>query len=133
MNNNNIFKDKVYRHIKRIMGFIDTDIASPTFGCCDRNYWHYKIIDYYNARYQELSLILAFFYKDKDSYLYKNENLLKLIKGIIDFWIKNLNKNGSVNEVYPFEQSFCATSFGAYIITEVLELLDLEEEKQKYK
>ncbi len=131
--NNKIFKEKVDKHLKRIIGFVDVDSNSPTFGCADRNYWHYKLNDYYNARYQELALILAFTYLERESFLYKNDNLLKLIKGVINFWFKGLNKNGSVNEIYPHEQSFCATSFSAYVITDTLELLELEEEKQKYK
>lgn len=128
-----IFKQKAFRHSKRIIGFIDNDIKSPTFGCADRNYWHYKIIDYHNARYQEVALFLAFFYLNKEGFLYKNENLLALIKGVINFWFKNLNKNGSVNEVYPYEQSFCATSFTAYIITETILLLDLMDIAKEYE
>jgi len=128
-----IFKEKVYKHIRRIIGFIDTDENSPTFGCADRYYWHYKLKDYYNARFQEVSLVLAFFYLDKDAYLYKNEKLFGLIRGVINFYIKNLNRNGSVNEIFPHEQSFCATSFSAYIITETLNLLNLDNEKKKYK
>lgn len=130
---NLIFKEKAFKHIKRVIGFIDNDITSPTFGCADRNYWHYKIIDYYNARHQETCLVLAFFYLDKDGFLYKNEKMLNLIRGVIEFWLKNLNKNGSVNEVYPYEQSFCATSFTAYIITETIFLLNLKEIKEIYR
>lgn len=131
--NNIIFKKKAYNHIKRIIGFIDNDVNSTTFGCADRNYWHYKINDYYNARYQESCFTLTFFYLDKDSFLYKNEKLLVLIKSIIYFWLKNLNKKGSVNEVYPYEQSFCATSFTTYIVTEAIILLNLNEMVDKYK
>lgn len=58
---NDIFKDKAYKHTKRIIGFIDKESESPTFGCADRAYWHYKTIDYFNARYQEAILILTFF------------------------------------------------------------------------
>ena len=70
--NNEIFKRKAYKHIKRIIGFIDTDPASITFGCADRNFWHYKLNDCSNARYQEACLILAFAYSDKNCFLYKN-------------------------------------------------------------
>jgi hypothetical protein len=123
-----IFRKKSNNHLKRLIGFIDNDPKSETFGCADRNYWHYKNHDYNNARYQEAALALAFFYLDKDCFLYKNERLLNLIKGVIGFWAKNLNSNGSVNEIYPHEQSFCATSFSAYVITEAIELLKLEDE-----
>ncbi|MFH1255399.1 MAG: hypothetical protein V1667_02945 [bacterium] len=121
-----IFKQKPDKHLKRILGFIDADADSKTFGCCDRNYWHYKLNDYSNARYQEACLILAFAYSDENCFLRKNDKALNLIKAIINFWLEKSNKNGSVDEIYPYEQSFCATAFGAYIIIETIELLGLE-------
>lgn len=121
-----IFKQKFNRHLKRILGFIDADAGSKTYGCCDRNYWHYKLNDYSNARYQEACLILAFAYLDESCFLHKNGKILNLIKAIINFWFEKTNKNGSANEIYPYEQSFCATAFGAYIISETIELLGLE-------
>lgn len=130
---NDIFKEKAFKHIKRIIGFIDNDNNSPTFGCADRYYWHYKLNDYHNSRFQESALTLSFFYSDNESFLYRNDKLLNLIRRVIKFWIENINKNGSVNEIYPHEQSFCATAFTAYIITETLELLGLKEEIIKYK
>jgi len=131
-----IFKQKSNKHLRRVIGFIDTDPNSKTFGCCDRNYWHYKLNDYANARYQELCLILAFNYLDRESEFYQNEKILDLIRGVINFWFKKTNRNGSVNEIYPYEQSFCATAFGAYMITETLGLLKIsidEELKKKLK
>jgi len=131
--NNEIFKRKAYKHIKRIIGFIDTDPASITFGCADRNFWHYKLNDCSNARYQEACLILAFAYSDKNCFLYKNDKLLGLIKVMINFWLIKSNRNGSVDEVYPYEQSFCATAFGAYIISETIELLNLKTDEWRIK
>lgn len=132
--NKDILKDQVYNQFKRIIGFVNVDPASQTFGCADRYYWHYKLHDYYNARFQESSLILTFVYLDKKHQLFQNDKLLQLIKGIINFWLNNLNRNGSVNEIYPFEQSFCATSFSSYIITESILLLNMElTEEQKNK
>jgi hypothetical protein len=123
---NTIYKDKVFRHVKRIIGFIDNDVNSRTFGCADRHYWHYKLNDYCNSRFQESCFVLACYYSDKDSVLYKNKKLLGLIKGVINFWCNSQNKNGSVNEIFPHEQSFCATSFSSYIISETLEYLRID-------
>jgi len=130
---NPIFKNLVFKHLKRIIGFIDVDKTSPTFGCADRNFWHYKLNDYSSARYQEACLILAFAYSDKDCFLYKNDKLLDLIKAMINFWLIKSHSNGSVDEVYPYEQSFCATAFGAYIISETIELLNLEIDEWRIK
>jgi len=128
---NIIFKEKVKRHVKRMIGFTDVEQESETFGCADRGFWHYKLNDYSNARMQELCLILAFCHQDREGEFYKNGKLLELIEGVIDFWIKKRNKNGSVNEIFPHEQSFCATAFSTFIITETIELLDLDKEKYR--
>jgi hypothetical protein len=122
-----VFKNIPFGHIKRIIGFIDSDPGSATFGCADRYYWHYKLNDYANARFQECSLALAFFYLDKGSFLYSNQKLLELINGAILYWTKERHQNGSVDEIYPQEQSFCATAFGLYIITETIGLLKSDE------
>ena len=49
-------------------------------------------------------MVFAFFYLDKNSFLYKNEKFLNLIKAIISFWIADRNRNSSVNEIFPYER-----------------------------
>lgn len=127
------FRTIPFQQVKRIIGFIDTEPQSPTFGCADRYYWHYKLHDYHNARMQEACLLLAFFYLDKGADLCQNEKLFNLIKGVIGFWAKNLNQNGSVNEIFPHEQSFCASAFSLYAVTETIGLLDLKAEKETHQ
>jgi len=127
-----IFKNKSFRHLKRIIGFIDTDPQSPTFGCADRYYWHYKLHDFPNARFQEACLAFAFAYNDSTHFLYKNAKLKNLLNAVIGFWLKARNRDGSVNEAYPREHSFCATAFGLFIITETMEILGQKEISEKY-
>ena len=40
------FQNYADRQVARILTQMDRDPQSPTFGCFDRNYWHYKIRDY---------------------------------------------------------------------------------------
>lgn len=42
------------------------------------------------------------------------------VQAMLDFWLSWQNKDGSVNEVYPYERSFCATSFSTLAVTECL-------------
>jgi hypothetical protein len=42
---------------------------------------------------------------------------------MVDFWIQNRNRNGSSNEWFKNEQSFCATSMGLHAVGEALYLL----------
>ena len=41
----------------------------------------------------------------------------------IRFWADSLHRDGSGDEVYPFERSFCATAFSACAATEALLLI----------
>lgn len=121
-----IYKKIVLSQVPRILGFGDRAQHSRTFGCFDRYYWHYKLIDFPNARFQEVVLLLALLYKENfEGNIYSaNDRILEWILGAMEFWIQNRNRNGSVNEAYPYECSFCATSFTTYAIAEGLISVD---------
>ena len=74
----NPYKQIILLEVPKILSLLDRDEDSPTYGCFDRNFWHYKLNDYSNARMQEVCLILAFCHQDKEGEFYKNE------KGKID-------------------------------------------------
>ncbi len=119
MANLNIFKEIAARQAFRILSLCDRYKESSTFGCFDRNYWHYKIIDLPNARYQEAILYLTILYANNiEPQIYRNRKLFEFIKGALAFWGDIQNKDGSFNEVYPYERSFCATAFSTYAATE---------------
>ncbi|MCE3233924.1 MAG: hypothetical protein K0Q50_104 [Vampirovibrio sp.] len=123
-----VFSHLALLQAPRILGLCDREPASRTFGCCDRNYWHYRLLDLPNARLQEVCWYLALLYKypfkGENGRFYQNPRLVTWIQGMLDFWLKHRNGDGSVNEVYPFERSFCATSFSTLSVTESLLLLD---------
>jgi len=122
----NIYKNIALSQVPRILGFGDRDKRSKTFGCFDRMYWHYRLIDISDARFQEVSLLLALLYSNvfEGNIYYKNSNLLDWIEGIIQFWGKHRNKDGSVNELYPNERSYCSTAFSTYSVCESLLTLE---------
>jgi hypothetical protein len=116
--------------VPRILGFIDRDSKSNTYGCCDRYFWQYKLTDFSNARFQEACLLLTLLHENNfdGNIYYKNKKVLEWILAIIDFWLKKLNKDGSAIEVYPYERSFCATSFSTFTVSESLLLLSVSDE-----
>jgi hypothetical protein len=123
--NPDVFNRVALLQIPRVLGLCDRLPTSPTFGCCDRNYWHYRLLDIPNARLQEVCWLLALLYTVpfETSRYYQNPQLLIWVQGMLDFWARTRNTDGSVNEVYPFERSFCATSFSTLAVTESLLLL----------
>ncbi len=48
--------------IPRVLGLCDRQANSATYGCCDRHHWHYRAIDFPNARLQEAGWLFALAY-----------------------------------------------------------------------
>ncbi|MBW1766770.1 MAG: hypothetical protein JRJ65_06920 [Deltaproteobacteria bacterium] len=123
--NKDIFKKCALLTVPRVLGFCDRDRASKTYGCCDRYYWHYKLHDYYNARLQEAAYLFALAHEldDEENDFYHKKKLLTWARQAVRFWLVKRNRDGSVNETYPYERSFCATGFGLFIILSTLDIL----------
>ncbi len=123
-----ILYKKVYSEgIRRLLSLLDRDLGSLTYGCFDRQYWHYRIVsDFASAVYQNGVLALALVYKNRcseDNFCYKNKKIAEYITAALRFWVRIQNKDGSFNEWYPNEHSFVATAFTAYAVSETMLIL----------
>jgi hypothetical protein len=109
----------------RVFGLCDRRDGSPSFGCCDRMHWHYRITDFANARMQEAGLLFSLAYAAPlaGNRFHGQERLRNWIRAIWNFWLDHRNSDGSVIEVYPYERSNCATSFTAACFVESVGLL----------
>jgi hypothetical protein len=96
-----------------------------TAGCCDRNFWHYRLSDIANARFQEIGLLVALAYVTEApaNPFSGRHRLAELAHWIWRFWLSRRNRDGSSVEVYPNERSFCATSFSASSFVHTVGLL----------
>ncbi|MEM3126727.1 MAG: hypothetical protein QW331_01510 [Candidatus Woesearchaeota archaeon] len=128
----NVYQHGILCNIKRLLSLEDRNVGSPTYGCFDRSYWHYKQTDFACARSQEAVLTLAYIYSIpfKDNIYYKNPNIKEWILAGIKFWTQIQNKNGSFNEWYPDESSYVATAFSAFAISEALIAINEKPEKE---
>lgn len=123
------YLNEVVNLMPRVLSLLDRNSFSPTYGCFDRDYWHYKIIkDYPSSIFQQGILSLALLYKNDFSgnIYYKNENILEWIKAGLLFWSKIQNMDGSFNEWFPNEHSHVATAFTSYAVSETILLLESE-------
>lgn len=125
---NNFYEEFIFNNLRRLLTQIDRDSDSPTFGSCDRNYWHYKIRDFSSAILQQSALTLTIInnLNFSGNVYYKNTKINKLIYGIIHFWSKIQLKDGSFNEYYPNEHAFPPTAFSLFAISETYRRLELE-------
>lgn len=110
------------RQVPRAMGLVDRDAPSPTAGCADRYYWHYKLHDAANARAQEACelLALAFLYRHPSNVFFGSDRVRGWAMSAVRFWENLRRGDGSFDEVYPFERSFCATAFSTLHASETL-------------
>src|SRR5436853_5667130 len=49
-------------YIPRILASVDRNSFGPTYGCCDRQFWHYRTAAFPSEMYQEAALPLALAY-----------------------------------------------------------------------
>lgn len=117
-------KETVLMITPRILGFVNRNRESETYGCADRYFWHYRIYDFSNARFQECCLLLTLLYLNdfEENIYFRKNKIFEWLLGIISFWCLR-NRKGFLEEVYPYERSFCATAFSFYAVTESLLLL----------
>ncbi len=123
----NCFRDVGLSQLPRILGLMDRQPSSDTYGCVDRPFWHYKTTDFSNARMQEACLVLtmAFLIDDLHNRFYQREEMKEWALAAIKFWVKKRHGDGSTDESYPFEHHFCSTAFTLYSVTETLLRLNL--------
>jgi hypothetical protein len=121
----NIYADVAFSQSARILGLIDRKQDSRTFGCCFPYYWKYKLVDFNNLKLQEYILFLSLAYdiEHKNNLLYRSSYCIKICRGICEYWMARGNRNGSASELYPHENSLCATAFGTLAILMSLWLL----------
>lgn len=111
----------------RILTNLDRDKDSPTYGCFDRNFWHYKVHDYSSAILQQCSLTLALLYLNQFSgnIYFNNKNIRQYSIAGVNFCYKIQNRDGSFPEYWKWESSIPSTAFTLYSICETCDLLGL--------
>lgn len=118
--------------IPRILTNLDRDKDSPTYGCYDRNFWHYKVHDYSSAILQQCSLTLALVYLNQfcGNIYYNNKMIRQYSIAGINFCYKIQNRDGSFAEYWKGESSIPSTAFTLYSLCETCDLLGLKPDAE---
>lgn len=116
---------EVVGQIPRLLGLLDRNVLSHTCGCFDRQYWHYKAIDFPCARMQEAVLTLSLLYRieHQANPYYHCPLLLEWIRAALAFWAGMQHRDGTFSEWYPGEKSYVATAFSTFAASEALLLM----------
>jgi hypothetical protein len=112
--------------LPRLLGLVDRDPYSATYGSCDRNYWMYKISDFSSGILQQTSLTFALIYKNRDVLMKHRSEINNIDFDFMEYYKEisiSINRftlkkisNGSLDEYYPGERSFPATAFTSYAL-----------------
>tara|TARA_R110001599_G_scaffold96554_4_gene249646 strand:- start:1818 stop:3458 length:1641 start_codon:yes stop_codon:yes gene_type:complete len=105
---------------KRILTQLDRDPDSPTYGCFDRNYWHYKIRDFPSGILQQGLFVLEYLRKYDDEKLISKDTAYAWSLAAINAFSAQVRKGGKVDEYFPWEDSYPAAAFGIYSVCKVL-------------
>ena len=116
--------------IPKLLTLLDRMPVSPTFGCFDRAYWHYRLIDFPSGMSQEFVLPLALAWSlDLPDNPYRAAPALRSwIEAGIRFAAGSAHPDGSCDDYYPFERATGAAAFSLFAILEAADLIDLRDD-----
>jgi hypothetical protein len=104
----NYYLTQSLSQVPRLLGLLDRNPLSTTFGSFHRNFWLHRTSDFSSHIYQLGFHSLAILYNSNDSKnnYYQNKEILNLCEAGILFLINNQNKDGSFDEWYPYEHGW---------------------------
>ncbi len=124
-----LYLKEALRYVPHLMEIADRNLLSPTFGCFDRAYWHYRTADFPSGMFQEAVLPLALLYQLEHPLnpLFKKERIRELVIGGIEFAIRSAHADGSCDDYFPYERAAGAAAFSLFACTEAARLLRLDK------
>ena len=130
---NNLFAKIAIDQIPKILTLLDRNQHSPTYGCFDRNYWHYKIIDFPSGMAQEFVLPLALAYSlDIPGNPYYRERILRdWVHAGIRFAAQSAHSDGSCDDYFPYERAGGAAAFSLLACLYSYELMQFDDAELK--
>lgn len=126
----NLYTSTALPYIPRILHLIDQNPYSPTYGCFDRAFWHYRTMDFPCGMSQEmvLPIALSFARKYPGNKYYQTERLRELSEAAIRYMIKSSHKDGTCDDYFPFERAMGALVFSLYAASEAYQVIGMKDD-----
>lgn len=121
------FAHEALRWIPKILTLQDRNRLSPTYGCFDRNFWQYKIIDFPSGMSQEFVYPLALAW-DMDlpgNPFYKQDAIREWAEAGMVYAAASAHADGSCDDYFPFEKAGGAAAFSLLACAESYRILGL--------
>ncbi len=126
------YTDEAFLYIPKLFILVDRNPYSATFGCFDRQYWHYRTMDFPCGMSQEFALPLALVYAREypGNPWFRKERVKDLALAGVDFAARSAHPNGGCDDYFPYEQALGAGVFTLYALSETLLTLENREESR---
>ena len=117
-------------HIPKLLTLLDRNPHSPTYGCFDRNFWHYRIIDFPSGMAQEfaLPLALAHHLPIPGNPYHHEPQIKRLVEAAILYAARSSHGDGSCDDYFPYERAGGAAAFSLLACVESYSILGLNNE-----
>lgn len=102
--------------LPRLITQLDRDPDSPTYGCFDRDFWHYKIRDFSSIVLQQGAIALQTLSSSAGCSTAYSTRLTDWVNASLMFWARQQLSSGSFNEYYPNEEGFPPTAFSLFSV-----------------
>ncbi len=95
---------------RHLLSEINRDPATPTYGCFDRRYWGWKLVDFPEATFQRNLSALAWLREQPEGQDMR-AMLTRTIQSGLLYAARIQHRSGAFDQAYPYEQSYGATAF----------------------
>lgn len=126
-----LFAREALAQIPKILTLQDRNAHSPTYGCFDRNFWHYKIIDFPSGMAAEFvwPLALAYTLPITGNAYHQQPAIKQWAAAGIRYAARSTHPDGSCDDYFPFEKAGGAAAFSMLACLETYTLLKLHDEE----
>ncbi|MEZ5647524.1 MAG: hypothetical protein R3E60_00850 [Alphaproteobacteria bacterium] len=115
--------------LPKLLTLQDRNPHSPTYGCFDRNYWQYRLLDFPTGMAQEFVWPLALaWHLPLPENPYRGQAAIRdwIIAGLA-FAQSSAHKDGACDDFFPYERAAGATAFSLLACLEASSLVDYRE------
>lgn len=126
-----LFAREALAQIPKILTLQDRNAHSPSYGCFDRNFWHYKIIDFPSGMAAEFvwPLALAYTLPIAGNPYHQQPAIKQWAAAGIRYAARSAHPDGSCDDYFPFEKAGGAAAFSMLACLETYTLLELHDEE----
>ncbi len=131
--NRQFFAREALAQIPKILTLQDRNPHSPTYGCFDRNFWHYKIIDFPSGMAAEFvwPLALAYSLEIEGNPYFQQATIREWAAAGIRYAARSAHEDGSCDDYFPYEKAAGAAAFSLLAALESYALLGFDDAEMR--